>query len=238
MGGSAIGGDLAAAALGDRLTKAAADGARLRAALVGAAPAPRSSARATRATPRRPSPVTRPPRRSAPTRIVATTGGQLADSARADGVPVIGLPSGLQPRAAVGYMFCVARRGRRARRGRPGHPHRDRRRRRPPREPRRGDPGPGRRDRRADRRRRARLLRRRADQPGRLPLEDPGQRERASSRPSRSLLPEASHNEIAGWEGSRGAARVRPALGRRPAPARAPALRGDRRADRAARRRA
>ena len=41
-------------------------------------------------------------------RIVATTGGALAEKARADGVPVIGLPAGLQPRAAVGYMFCVA----------------------------------------------------------------------------------------------------------------------------------
>jgi glucose/mannose-6-phosphate isomerase len=38
-------------------------------------------------------------------RIVATTGGALAEAARAANVPVIGLPSGLQPRAAVGYMF-------------------------------------------------------------------------------------------------------------------------------------
>src|SRR5581483_1189725 len=41
-------------------------------------------------------------------RLVATTGGELAESARRDGVPVIGLPAGLQPRAAVGYMFCVS----------------------------------------------------------------------------------------------------------------------------------
>jgi glucose/mannose-6-phosphate isomerase len=41
-------------------------------------------------------------------RLVATTGGELAEAARRDGVPVIGLPAGLQPRAAVGYMFCVA----------------------------------------------------------------------------------------------------------------------------------
>ncbi|MFN2612275.1 MAG: bifunctional phosphoglucose/phosphomannose isomerase, partial [Solirubrobacterales bacterium] len=41
-------------------------------------------------------------------RLVATTGGELAELARADGVPVVGLPAGLQPRAAVGYMFCVA----------------------------------------------------------------------------------------------------------------------------------
>src|SRR5262249_53375176 len=41
-------------------------------------------------------------------RLVATTGGELADLARRDGVPVGGLPAGLQPRAAVGYMFCVS----------------------------------------------------------------------------------------------------------------------------------
>ena len=40
-------------------------------------------------------------------RIVATTGGELATAARRDGVPVIGLPAGLQPRSAVGYMFTV-----------------------------------------------------------------------------------------------------------------------------------
>jgi glucose/mannose-6-phosphate isomerase len=36
-------------------------------------------------------------------RAVVTTGGQLAARARAEGVPVIGVPSGLQPRAAVLY---------------------------------------------------------------------------------------------------------------------------------------
>jgi glucose/mannose-6-phosphate isomerase len=39
---------------------------------------------------------------------VATTGGELAEAARRDGVTVIGLPAGLQPRAAVGYMFCAS----------------------------------------------------------------------------------------------------------------------------------
>jgi glucose/mannose-6-phosphate isomerase len=34
---------------------------------------------------------------------VVTTGGQLAERARAEGVPVIGVPSGMQPRAAVLY---------------------------------------------------------------------------------------------------------------------------------------
>jgi glucose/mannose-6-phosphate isomerase len=41
-------------------------------------------------------------------RIVATTGGRLADAARAEGVPVIPLPGGFQPRAAVGYSLVVA----------------------------------------------------------------------------------------------------------------------------------
>jgi glucose/mannose-6-phosphate isomerase len=41
-------------------------------------------------------------------RIAATTGGALAEQARKADVPVIGLPSGLQPRAAVGYMFAIA----------------------------------------------------------------------------------------------------------------------------------
>jgi glucose/mannose-6-phosphate isomerase len=41
-------------------------------------------------------------------RVAATTGGRLAELARGNGVPVIGLPAGLQPRAAVGYMFAVA----------------------------------------------------------------------------------------------------------------------------------
>ena len=41
-------------------------------------------------------------------RIVCTTGGQLADAARGDGVPVIPLPGGYQPRAAVGYGLVVA----------------------------------------------------------------------------------------------------------------------------------
>ncbi len=38
-------------------------------------------------------------------RIAVTTGGRLAEAARIDGVPVIPLPGGLQPRAAVAYML-------------------------------------------------------------------------------------------------------------------------------------
>ena len=41
-------------------------------------------------------------------RVVVTTGGQLATPARADGVPVIPLPGGFQPRGAVAYMLVSA----------------------------------------------------------------------------------------------------------------------------------
>jgi glucose/mannose-6-phosphate isomerase len=41
-------------------------------------------------------------------RIVTTTGGKLAEAARAEGVPVIPLPGGFQPRAAVAYLLVVA----------------------------------------------------------------------------------------------------------------------------------
>lgn len=42
------------------------------------------------------------------TRAVVSTGGRLAELARADGVPVIGVPSGMMPRAAVAYMTVAA----------------------------------------------------------------------------------------------------------------------------------
>jgi len=41
-------------------------------------------------------------------RVVVTTGGRLAKLARADGVPVIPVAGGLQPRAAVGYMLVAS----------------------------------------------------------------------------------------------------------------------------------
>jgi glucose/mannose-6-phosphate isomerase len=41
-------------------------------------------------------------------RVVATTGGKLAEAARAESVPVIPLPGGFQPRAAVAYSLVVA----------------------------------------------------------------------------------------------------------------------------------
>ena len=45
--------------------------------------------------------------RSCP-RIVATTGGGLAERARRDGVPVVPIPGGFQPRAAIGYSLVGA----------------------------------------------------------------------------------------------------------------------------------
>jgi glucose/mannose-6-phosphate isomerase len=107
MGGSAIGGDLAVAALGGRLTKplysvrdyelpswAPADSAVLCSSYSGNTEETLACYAAAEAL--------------GAQRFVATTGGKLADLARADGVPVVGLPSGMPPRAAVGYMFCVA----------------------------------------------------------------------------------------------------------------------------------
>lgn len=41
-------------------------------------------------------------------RLVATTGGKLGEVAREAGVPVIGIPAAFQPRASAGYMFVVA----------------------------------------------------------------------------------------------------------------------------------
>src|SRR6476619_8052495 len=107
MGGSAIGGDLAVAALFDRLTKAVlvARGYELpswtppgSAVLCSSYSGDTEETLACYAA----------AEAVGAQRLVATTGGELAELARRDGVPVIGLPAGLQPRAAVGYMFCVA----------------------------------------------------------------------------------------------------------------------------------
>ena len=107
MGGSAIGGDLAVAALSERLTKpmticrgyelpawAPAGSAVLCSSYSGNTEETLACYAAAEAL--------------GAHRLVATTGGELAELARADDVPVIGLPAGLQPRAAGGYMFCVA----------------------------------------------------------------------------------------------------------------------------------
>jgi glucose/mannose-6-phosphate isomerase len=107
MGGSAIGGRLAAAGLGPRLTRplAVADGY----ALPGWA-GPQTlvlcssysgSTEETLAC------YDDAVERGAP-RIVATTGGELAERARRDRAPVIPIPGGFQPRAAVGYSLVAA----------------------------------------------------------------------------------------------------------------------------------
>jgi glucose/mannose-6-phosphate isomerase len=107
MGGSAIGGDLGAAALGDRLSRpmytvrgyelpawSPAGSAVLCSSYSGNTEETLACYDAAEAL--------------GAQRLVATTGGELAEAARRDGVPVIGLPAGLQPRAAVAYMFCSA----------------------------------------------------------------------------------------------------------------------------------
>ncbi|MGB7587966.1 MAG: bifunctional phosphoglucose/phosphomannose isomerase [Solirubrobacterales bacterium] len=107
MGGSAIGGDLAAAALGDRLTRplltirgyelpswATPEWTVLCASYSGNTEETLACFAAAEALGAR--------------RIVATTGGALADAAREAEVPVVGLPGILQPRAAVAYMFATA----------------------------------------------------------------------------------------------------------------------------------
>ena len=121
-------------------------------------------------------------------RIVATTGGPLAERAREDGVPVVPLPGGFQPRAAVGLLARHRARGRRAVRRRAVAARRDRGRRRARRRA-GARVGPGRRRRRrrqADRPRAARLdpghHRRGPHRLGRLPLEVPDQREREAAR--------------------------------------------------------
>jgi glucose/mannose-6-phosphate isomerase len=106
MGGSAVGGTLARAAIGDRLARpllvfrdyelptwTPPDRAVLCSSYSGDTEETLACFEAAEAIGAR--------------RIVATTGGALAEAARAASVPVIGFPAGLQPRAAVGYMFAT-----------------------------------------------------------------------------------------------------------------------------------
>jgi glucose/mannose-6-phosphate isomerase len=107
MGGSAIGGDLAAAALGERATRPIATVRDYR--LPGYATAEwgvlcTSYSGNTEETLACFDAATELGAR----RLVAGTGGGLVDRAREEGVPVVGLPGILQPRAAVAYMFVVA----------------------------------------------------------------------------------------------------------------------------------
>jgi glucose/mannose-6-phosphate isomerase len=103
MGGSAIGGDLAKAALGDRATRTITvvrgyaleswtppDSFVLCASYSGNTEETLACFEAAGA--------------AGAQRVVITTGGQLAELARDEGVPVIGIPAGMQPRASVIYM--------------------------------------------------------------------------------------------------------------------------------------
>jgi glucose/mannose-6-phosphate isomerase len=107
MGGSAIGADLAAAGLGDRLTKplvtirgyalpswATPEWTVLCSSYSGDTEETLACFDAADALGAR--------------RVVASTGGALVDQARAAGVPVVGLPGIFQPRAAVAYFLVVA----------------------------------------------------------------------------------------------------------------------------------
>jgi glucose/mannose-6-phosphate isomerase len=107
MGGSAIGGDLAAAAIGDRLTGpmvtvrgyalpswATPEWTVLCSSYSGGTEETLACFEAAEAL--------------GATRLVASTGGPLVDRARETDVPVVGLPGIFQPRAAVAYMVVVA----------------------------------------------------------------------------------------------------------------------------------
>jgi glucose/mannose-6-phosphate isomerase len=107
MGGSAIGGDLAVAALGDRATRPIAtvrgygleswtspDSLVLCASYSGDTEETLACFDAAGA--------------AGTERVALTTGGNLAEMARAEDVPVIGAPAGMQPRAAVLYMTVGA----------------------------------------------------------------------------------------------------------------------------------
>jgi glucose/mannose-6-phosphate isomerase len=107
MGGSAIGADLAAAALGDRLTRpllavrgyglpswATPEWTVLCSSYSGNTEETLACFDAAEALGAR--------------RVVASTGGALVEKAREAGLPVIGLPGIFQPRAAIAYMFTIA----------------------------------------------------------------------------------------------------------------------------------
>jgi len=106
MGGSAIGADLAAAALGDRLTRpllavrgyglpswATPEWTVLCSSYSGNTEETLACFDAAEALGAR--------------RVIASTGGTLVEKAREAGLPVIGLPGIFQPRAAVAYMFTI-----------------------------------------------------------------------------------------------------------------------------------
>jgi len=107
MGGSAIGADLALAALGDRLRAPIFSARAYTLPAWTTAETPVLCASYSGNTEETLACYAAAGELGAP-RIVATSGGTLAQRARADGVPVIPLPGGFQPRAAVGYAAVVA----------------------------------------------------------------------------------------------------------------------------------
>jgi glucose/mannose-6-phosphate isomerase len=107
MGGSGIGARLAAAALGSRLTRPffVADGY----ALPGwAGPSTLVLASSYSGNTEETLSAYEEAVSVGAPRIVATTGGALAARAREDGVPVVPIPGGFQPRAAIGYSLVAA----------------------------------------------------------------------------------------------------------------------------------
>ena len=232
MGGSAIGGDLAAAALGERLTRplATVRGYRLpclgRRRLDGPllelfgrdrgdARLLRGGDRGRRAADRRRH--RRRPRRPRP------RGGRPGRR-----------PAG-HPAAAGRGRLHVRRRGRGRRHGRGGapDPDRGRGRRRPARAPGRRARGPLGGDRRAPGGHAAGDLRRRADGAAGAALEDPDQREREASRLLLRAARGRSQRDLRLGRAARGPAALgRHARRRRAAPALAPPLRADRGGDR------
>lgn len=107
MGGSAIGGDLAAAALGDRLTAPMVT-VRKYSLPSWATPAWTVLCSSYSGDTEETLACLEAAEALGATRLVASTGGALVDRARETGVPVVGLPGVFQPRAAVAYMVVVA----------------------------------------------------------------------------------------------------------------------------------
>ena len=107
MGGSAIGGDLAAAALGDRATRPI---TLVRGYALESWTMPESFVMCASYSGETEETLAcfEAAGAAGAERVVLTTGGTLAELARAEGVPVIGVPAGMQPRAAVVYMTIGA----------------------------------------------------------------------------------------------------------------------------------
>jgi glucose/mannose-6-phosphate isomerase len=103
MGGSAIGGDLAAAALGDRATRSI---TLVRGYAIESWTPPESLVLCVSYSGNTEETLAcfEAAGAAGAQRVVLTTGGRLAELAREENVPVIGVPAGMQPRAAVVYM--------------------------------------------------------------------------------------------------------------------------------------